>query len=48
MIARETELRKVEKGMALFLALDGGGTKTRCWVADETRVLGAAAGATDW
>jgi glucosamine kinase len=32
--------------MRLFLALDGGGTKTRCWVADETRVLGAAAGAT--
>lgn len=25
--------------MALFLAIDGGGTKTRCLLADETRVL---------
>lgn len=25
--------------MAYFLALDGGGTSTRCWVADEERVL---------
>lgn len=25
--------------MAYFLALDGGGTSTRCWVADESRVL---------
>jgi N-acetylglucosamine kinase-like BadF-type ATPase len=32
--------------MALFLALDGGGTKTRCWIADETRVLGEATGGT--
>ena len=32
--------------MRLFLALDGGGTKTRCWVADETRVLGRATGGT--
>lgn len=29
--------------MAYFVALDGGGTKTECWVADETRVLGRAA-----
>ena len=28
--------------MAYFVALDGGGTKTECWVADETRVLGRA------
>jgi glucosamine kinase len=28
--------------MAYFLALDGGGTKTQCWVADEDRVLGRA------
>lgn len=28
--------------MGYFLALDGGGTKTRCWVGDETRVLGRA------
>jgi N-acetylglucosamine kinase-like BadF-type ATPase len=25
--------------MAFYLALDAGGTKTQCWVADETRVL---------
>jgi len=28
--------------MAYFVALDGGGTKTQCWVADEERVLGRA------
>jgi N-acetylglucosamine kinase-like BadF-type ATPase len=28
--------------MAIFVAIDGGGTKTECWVADETRVLGRA------
>lgn len=32
--------------MGYFVALDGGGTKTQCWVADETRVLGQASGAT--
>ncbi|HTV08510.1 MAG TPA: BadF/BadG/BcrA/BcrD ATPase family protein [Candidatus Aquilonibacter sp.] len=32
--------------MAYFVALDGGGTKTECWVADETRVLGQASGPT--
>jgi N-acetylglucosamine kinase-like BadF-type ATPase len=32
--------------MPLFVAIDAGGTKTRLWVADETRVLGEAAGAT--
>jgi N-acetylglucosamine kinase-like BadF-type ATPase len=32
--------------MAYFVALDGGGTKTECWVADETRVLGRASGPT--
>jgi N-acetylglucosamine kinase-like BadF-type ATPase len=32
--------------MAYFIALDGGGTKTECWVADERRVLGRAAGPT--
>ncbi len=26
--------------MRTFVAIDGGGTKTECWVADETRVLG--------
>src|SRR6195952_501829 len=30
------------KTMAYFVALDGGGTKTQCWVADEERVLGRA------
>ena len=30
--------------MAYFVALDGGGTKTQCWVADEEKVLGKAAG----
>jgi glucosamine kinase len=29
--------------MALYLAIDAGGTKTRCVLADETRVLGRAA-----
>jgi N-acetylglucosamine kinase-like BadF-type ATPase len=28
--------------MANFVAIDGGGTKTQCWVADESRVLGRA------
>ena len=28
--------------MAYFVALDGGGTKTQCWVADEDQVLGKA------
>jgi glucosamine kinase len=28
--------------MALFLAIDAGGTKTRCLLADETRILGRA------
>ncbi len=28
--------------MAYFVALDGGGTKTQCWVADEVRVLARA------
>jgi N-acetylglucosamine kinase-like BadF-type ATPase len=32
--------------MAYFLALDGGGTKTEAWVADESRVLGQASGPT--
>jgi len=32
--------------MAMFFAIDAGGTKTRLWVADESRVLGHAAGAT--
>jgi N-acetylglucosamine kinase-like BadF-type ATPase len=32
--------------MAIYVALDAGGTKTQCWVADETRVLGRATGAT--
>jgi N-acetylglucosamine kinase-like BadF-type ATPase len=32
--------------MAYFIALDGGGTKTECWVADERRVLGRASGPT--
>jgi glucosamine kinase len=26
--------------MAFYVAIDGGGTKTQCWVADETQVLG--------
>jgi glucosamine kinase len=32
--------------MAIYVALDAGGTKTQCWVADETRVLGRATGGT--
>ena len=32
--------------MAVFVAIDAGGTRTRLWVANETRVLGEAAGAT--
>src|SRR5215469_12274607 len=32
--------------MAFFVALDGGGTKTECWVADETRVRGQSSGPT--
>lgn len=32
--------------MPYFVALDGGGTKTECWVGDETRVLGQASGPT--
>src|ERR1700729_4084159 len=28
--------------MSLFLAIDAGGTKTRCLLADETQVLGRA------
>jgi glucosamine kinase len=29
-------------GMSLFLAIDAGGTKTRCLLADETQILGRA------
>lgn len=29
--------------MALFVALDCGGTRTQCWIADEAHVLGRAA-----
>lgn len=32
--------------MGYFLALDAGGTKTECWVGDETRVLGRSSGPT--
>jgi N-acetylglucosamine kinase-like BadF-type ATPase len=32
--------------MAYFVALDGGGTKTECWVANDVRVLGQASGPT--
>lgn len=28
--------------MSLFLAIDGGGSRTRCWLADDTRVLARA------
>jgi len=28
--------------MGIFVAIDGGGTKTECWVADDSRVLGRA------
>lgn len=30
----------------MFVALDAGGTNTRCWVADESRLLGRATGGT--
>jgi len=32
--------------MAKFVAIDAGGTKTQCWVADETHVLASATGGT--
>jgi N-acetylglucosamine kinase-like BadF-type ATPase len=32
--------------MAYFVALDAGGTKTECWVANDVRVLGQASGPT--
>lgn len=32
--------------MPYFVALDGGGTKTECWIADDSRVLGQASGPT--
>src|ERR1700753_2406208 len=32
--------------MRYFLALDAGGTKTQCWVADEEQVLGRSVGGT--
>ncbi len=32
--------------MAYFVGLDSGGTKTECWLGDETRVLGRAAAGT--
>lgn len=32
--------------MAYFVALDGGGTKTECWIANDTRVLGQSSGPT--
>ena len=32
--------------MAYFVGLDSGGTKTECWLGDEERVLGRAAGGT--
>lgn len=32
--------------MPYFVALDGGGTKTECWVGDESRVVGQASGPT--
>jgi glucosamine kinase len=41
-----TGLREGLREMAIFVALDAGGTKTRCWVADETRVLGRASAGT--
>lgn len=34
------------KDVAYFLAIDGGGTKTECVIADEQRVLGSAIGST--
>jgi glucosamine kinase len=39
-------LWEVRSVMAIYVALDAGGTKTQCWVADETRVLGRATGGT--
>ncbi len=33
-------------GLAYFVGLDSGGTKTECWLGDETRVLGKAVGET--
>lgn len=32
--------------MAYFVGLDSGGTKTECWLGDETRILGKATSAT--
>jgi N-acetylglucosamine kinase-like BadF-type ATPase len=32
--------------MAYFVGLDSGGTKTECWLGDETRILGKAIGQT--
>src|SRR5882757_2573476 len=32
--------------MAIFVGIDAGGTKTRCRIADETRVLAQASGGT--
>jgi glucosamine kinase len=32
--------------MPYFVAVDGGGTKTECWVADESRVRGQSSGPT--
>jgi len=32
--------------MAIYVAIDAGGTKTQCWVADEAQVLGRATGGT--
>lgn len=32
--------------MGIFVAIDAGGTKTQCWVADETRILGRATSGT--
>jgi glucosamine kinase len=39
-------LWEVWSAMAIYVALDAGGTKTQCWVADETRVLGRATSGT--
>lgn len=32
--------------MPYFVGLDGGGTKTECWIADDSRVLGQSSGPT--
>jgi len=32
--------------MSIYLAVDAGGTKTKCWVASENKVLGSASGRT--